>query len=518
MRIRTTGLLLISILLITPLLTANAANGHAVDAQSLFKDGNAAFRMGDYSSALANYNDAMANGKNSPRLFYNMGLAHYRLGQYAQAESAFMESANDAGLAALSYYQLGVLAKKTGSSSEAAKWFTRSRDRAESSRLQQMSMQALNAVGIPQPEFTSKFSAGFGTDSNAFRAPDQPYTDLSQDPPVDVVPIVQSGTYVPIRFDATYIKPVSRQSQIIGSYRHRGYYYTDKALANADESDHRLSIGMQRDLGRRGSRDERLTFATILRSHTETNFDRDDGLDRLDDGSSIADRFNYLGIGAEFELKNTLGRYRYVLEGGLALRDYEDEPTASSYDMTTYWVGGAFKIPLARKSRLKIAYQFHVRDYAERRARDATGSASGQNPALAYQYNTLEAGIRQRFSDIFVAELIYYYTIRDDKFVGYNDYTKHKIRLKMTFDVSDKFVASIRIDSRDQQYPNAFAFNELGQPRKEYQEFQVSARALYRLTDRLSLRADVKQETIESSDPRGAYDRTRTDIGIHWEF
>ena len=100
MRIRTSGLLLISILLIAPSQAANAAAGDAVDAQSMFKSGNAAFRSGDYSSALANYNDAMANGKNSPRLFYNMGLTHYRLGQYSLARSAFMESANDAGLAA----------------------------------------------------------------------------------------------------------------------------------------------------------------------------------------------------------------------------------------------------------------------------------------------------------------------------------------------------------------------------------------------------------------------------------
>jgi len=518
MRLRTGGLLLIDIMLIAPSQAAYAANGDAVNAQSLFENGNAAYRTGDYSSALANYNDAMVNGKTSPRLFYNMGLTHYRLGQFSQAESAFMESVNDAGLAALSYYQLGVLARKSGDFNGAAVWFTRSRNRAESSKLREMSMKALETVEVPRSAFVSNFSAGYGNDSNAFRTPHEPYIDLSQVPPVPVVPVVQSGTYVPIRFNASYINPVSRRSQFVGSYLHRGYYYTDAALENADIIDHRVSIGMARDLGSGRSSAEQFTFATVLRSHSETNFDRDDGLDRFDDGESISQRYDYLSIGAEFELKNRIGTYRYELDGGLTIRDYEDVPTASSYDMTTYWFGGVLKIPLTRKARLKFGYQYHARDYDERHARDENGNGSSQNPTLSYRYSTLEAGIRQRFNDVFVTELSYFYTVRDDEFEGYNDYTKQKIRLKMIFDFSDKFAASIRIDTRDQQYDNAFAFDQPGQPQKEYQEFQISASALYQLTERLSFRADVKQEAIESSDPRGEYDRSRTSIGINWEF
>jgi len=518
MRIRTSTVLLISILLIAPSQAANAANSDAVTAQSSFENGNAAFRIGDYSSALANYNDALVNGKDSPRLFYNIGLTHYRLGQYSQARSAFMDSANDNGLAALSYYQLGVLAKEAGDSSSAAIWFTRSRNRAESSKLRELSTQALETVAVPQSMFLSDFSAGYGNDSNAFRAPHEPYIDLSQDPPIPVVPIVYSGTYVPIRFNAAYINPVSNRSQFVGSYRHRGNYYNDAALENADQTDHRITIGMTRDLGRDKSSAEQFSFATVLRSHNETNFDRDDGLDRFDDGSSIAERFNYLSIGAEFELKNRIGRTRYELDGGITVRDYEDVSTASPYDLTAYWVGGAFKFPLTRKTRLEIGYQYRARDYDERHARDEDGNGSNQNPTLSYRYNTFVAGIRQRFSDVFAAELSYYYTIRDDEFESYNDYTKHKIRLNMNFDFSDKFAVSIRIDTHDLQYPNAFAFDQPGLPQKEYQEIQVTARALYRLTGRLSLLADVKQEAIESSDPRGEYDRTRTSIGINWAF
>ena len=108
--------------------------------------------------------------------------------------------------------------------------------------------------------------------------------------------------------------------------------------------------------------------------------------------------------------------------------------------------------------------------------------------------------------------------LRSDEFVGYNDYTKSKIRLKSTFDLTDRLHASIRVTYRDQQYSNAFAFDVPGQPSKEYQEIEVMAAAEYQFTDHFSLRADVGQEVVESSDPRGEYDRTRAAIGVKWGF
>ena len=126
--------------------------------------------------------------------------------------------------------------------------------------------------------------------------------------------------------------------------------------------------------------------------------------------------------------------------------------------------------------------------------------------------------MRSEFSERFVTELSYYYTLRSDEFVGYNDYTKSKFRLKTTFDLTDRLHASIKFTYRDQQYSNAFAFDVPGQPGKEYQEIEVVARAEYRFTNHFSLRAVVGQEVVESSDPRGEYDRTRAAIGVKWEF
>lgn len=510
-------------LLVVAFLASNLAVADSATAQQFFDNGNAAFRQGNYEAALANYSDALANGKDTSRLFYNMGLAHYHLGQYSQAEQAMHEARKDDEVAALSYYLLGVLAENDGNSREAADWFTRARYKAKSERLRRMSEKALTVVRRPPPEpaqpaFESEFSIGYGYDSNSFRSPDTPYIDLSEDIPALVVPVSQSSGYVPIRIKADYSNPVSGPTTLVASYRFSGDFHTDTVLQTANETNHRVTIGGKRKIGSSGSRSRRIALAAVFGLHTETNFDRDDGLDRFDDGESIADRFNYRNFGVEADLKNRIGRARIGLNGGWEMRDYDDVPTASSYDMTVYWVGGDVEFPVSDSSRLKFGYQFYARDYDERRSKDITGDATNDNPTINYQYSVFEAGVRSEFSERFVTELSYYYTLRSDEFVGYNDYTKSKFRLKTTFDLTDRLHASIKFTYRDQQYSNAFAFDVPGQPGKEYQEIEVVARAEYRFTNHFSLRAVVGQEVVESSDPRGEYDRTRAAIGVKWEF
>ena len=515
MGIRTPGRLLPVILLV---LAATPAMGDMQAADAAFDIGNAAFRSGDYGRALDKYNEAMSEGKNSPRLFYNMGLAHYRLAQYPQARSAFMESKDDQGLAALSYYQLGVLANKAGNMSEAESWFRKSRKTADSSRLRDMSTEALVTIGARPSELQVMVSAGFGHDNNAFRAPSDPYVDLSQDPSVLVVPVEQSGAYVPVRIGAAFSNPLSTRSKLVLSYQHRGDYYTDSELDNANVMDHRLFLAMKRYLDGGRSETRRFGGEVFFRSHAETNFDRDDGLDRFDDGASIADRFDFNAVGAEFSLKNRFGANRYEIQAGFSQRDYEDVPTASPYDLDSLWFEGALKMPLGSNSRIKVAYGYHDRSFDERRARDATGDASIDNPTLEYRYQVIELGIRHRFNDSIVTELTYSYTQRDDDFVGYNDYTRDKIELDTRFDITDKIAASFKFDYRDQQYPNAFAFDDPTQPQKEYQDLEMSVGAVYRFTEQLSLRAEIRQDDVDSSDPRGEYDRLRTRLGVYWRF
>lgn len=518
MGFRSSGLAIASLILGITLLAPSPAVADTEAAQAAFEKANTAFRNDDYAGALAGYNDALNLGKDSARLFYNMGLAHYHLGQYSQARWAYTEAAKDRRVAALAYYQLGVLANREGDKASAENWFKRSRAEADSPRLRRLSVQALETIGAPPPRFESRISIGFGHDSNAFRTPANAYVDESVDPPVLVVPVERSGSYVPLRIGASYVNPVSDRSAFVASYRHRGDYYMDSAVSNADETDHRVRLGVDHALGGGTSSSQQFSYRAELRTHGETNFDRDDGLERFDDGLSIADRYDYVGAGLEAELKNRIGQIRYEIDGGFAMRDYDDTPTASSYDLSNAWLHGALKIPLARTTRLEIGYEFYLRSFDERRAKDEDGDSSASNPTLEYRYGTLELGLRHRWSERVVTELVYSLTDRKDQYVGYNDYSRDRINFEATVELSDRLAAEIEIDYRDQQYDNAFAFDNPTQPAKEYQDLQVEASVLYRLTDQLALRFDLRQDDIASSDPRGEYDRLRAGLSVYWDF
>ena len=505
-------------ILIGVILIVNVAVAESTPGQKFFENGNAAFRQGEFDTALANYNDALVNGKDSPRVFYNMGLTHSRLRQYEQAKWAFGESSKDPKLAALSYYHLGAVAEKSGNIDEAIVWLTRARDSAESDKLRRQSVKALAIMGVTQPKFESAMSVGFGFDSNAFRSPDEAYIDYSATIPTPVDPVPQSGAYIPVRVTGDYWRPLSERTALTTSYSFRGEYHTDSDLRNADFDDHRLTIGGERKVGSSGSENRRIALEAFYRVHGETYFDRDDGLDRFDDGQSIADRYDYHSVGAEADLKTKLGSSRYEFRAGWEQRDYQTVPTASSYDLTNYWFDGGIKIPLSDTSRIELGYEYYVRDFDERRSRDSTGDASLLNSTLEYHYQEFRAGLRHRFSKRLITELVYYHTIRSDEFAGYNDYTKNRIRLSATFDSLNRFQTSVRLDYRDQNYPNAFAFDNPSQPQKEYQDLEAILVVDYELTDRLSIRANIKQEFVESSDPRGEYDRLRGAIGIFWQY
>ena len=327
-----------------------------------------------------------------------------------------------------------------------------------------------------------------------------------------------SGAYVPIRIKGDYWRPLSTRTAFKTSYSFRGEYHTDTELQNADFHDHRVSIGGERKVGNSGSKNRRLALEAFFRARGETNFDRDDGLERFDDGQSIADRYDYRSIGAEADLRNYIRTSRLEIIGGWEQRDYDDVPTASSLDMTNFWVGGGIRLPLSANSRLKFEYKYYVRDFDERRSRNLSGDASLSNPALKYQYHGVEASFKHRFSKGFVAELEYFYTLRNDQIVGYNDYQKNIIRLATTFEITRRFHTRIRVEYRDLDYPNAFAFDNPTQAPKEYQKLDASLIVNYQFTDQLSIRVDIRNEVAESSDPRGEYDRLRGAISMYWEY
>lgn len=520
------------IILILFAVAAAPAYADPLAAQTFFDAGIEAYSQGNYGQALASYADALANGKDTSRLYYNMGLAHYKLDQFVQAEQAFNESIKDPELRALSYYNLGLVAKGRGDRSSAIDYFERARQAARSDALRNNAERALGILGLAryaaqsdrrplsarQTEFVWDFSARVGYDDNAFRSPAKPYVDLSQALAPVVTPVEQSGMFIPLRIGANYINPFAGKSSFVWSYDYRGDLYVDSNLKNANISNHRFAIGGERMLGDSGSANRRLAASLVAKRHIQTNFDRDDGLDRFDTGQDISDRFNYTSVGAEADVRNRIGNHRFTLGAGYEQRNYDSVPTASDYDLDMYWVNGDIRFAVSTDSQLKFGFEYSVRDYDQRRAHDAMGLATSANPTLEYDYQVYEASFRHRFSDRFIAQVTYYRTERTDQFVGYNDYDQDKFRLTTRFNLSNRLITNVRITYRDQTYPNAFAFDNPTQAQKNYDEIEVYATTEYQLRDHLSIYGEVKYQDVGSSDPRGEYERLRAAIGISWDY
>jgi hypothetical protein len=180
-------------------------------------------------------------------------------------------------------------------------------------------------------------------------------------------------------------------------------------------------------------------------------------------------------------------------------------------------LGGYLNYRFTPRARTELGYTYYVRDYDERRARNELGDALLANSPLKYTYHKIEVSQLQRFSSALLMEFSYAYIKRDDDFVGYNDYDQHQIKAAGSYRFSPQLRGLLRVSWRDMDYPNAFAFNEPTARQKQYDEFEVFMAAEYSLTERLSLWARIRYQDVGSTDPRGAYDRTRASLGISWE-
>ena len=509
---------------------AGPVNADELAAQEWFDSGNEAYSRGDYKQALSSYDYALANGKDTSRLYFNMGLAHYNLDQYDQAEQAFNESATDPELRALSYYTLGLVAKGRGDRPEAIRYFERSRQVASTDALRNNARKALAVLGVEQYRddsdrssasdrqdgFELDFSARVGYDDNLFRAPKLPYIDLSDPLMPLVTPQAQSGMYVPLRIGASSARPIGRKSSFVWSYDYLGDLYVDSAFSDANISRHRFAFGGERMVGDSGSANRRVAFSVVLKRHDETNLDHDDDLDRFDDPGNVSARFNYTSGGAETDLQARIGKHRLSIGVGGEVRRYGDVLVGSVYDLIMYWGKGDIRFAVSEESRLKLGFEYFIRDFDRRSSRDLMGISDPGNPTLEYEYQAFEASFRHRFSERFLAQVAYYHTKRTDLFVGYNDYAQDKIRLTTRFDFTDRWRTNLRFTWREQDYPNAFAFNDPTQPLKSYDDFEIYATTEYEIRDRFSIYAQVRIDDVKSTDPRGAYQRTRAAIGFAW--
>jgi tetratricopeptide (TPR) repeat protein len=520
-----------------------AAPAAAQDAAALFAEGNSLVRSGVYRTALLRYREAAAAGLDSPLLHYNLGVVYYKLGEFDPAVNEFARAAADPDLASLATYNRGLAQRASGDSTGAEQSFATVADTADERELRRLAEGAMatgSAGATPAPraqplgdlsesrgigELRLTAGARFGQDDNVYRTPAEPYVDLSDPAQPVVTPVVQSGTYMPAELHAAYVMSnEAGDTDFLFAYDMGGAFYGEE-IANATEVDQRFSMGADILLGERDRRRRQVSTAFFVRSHSETNFDPDDGIEReitvVDiDGvvttEDVGERFSHDAAGVQGAFEHRLGRWRWGFDMNFERREYEPTVLVANYDHDYLFTAVDIDYDFSSVMTLRGGVRFYQRLYDTRPARDLTGALLTTNPAQEYVYTGVQLGMSRQMGRVATIDADYLFLDRTDEYLGYYDYTQHVLRLRATFRPSPRFDWSVGAVGRTYDYPNAFAFNVAAGGPRELDEVGAEVHGNFHLKHGLTLSASLDTFDATSTDARAAYMRTRASLGIEW--
>jgi tetratricopeptide (TPR) repeat protein len=505
-------------------------------AYDSFQDGNRLFRDELYWAALLRYGEASDAGMDSPILHFNTGVAHYRAQQHNRARVSLLKSAGTPELRVISHYNLGLNAYAAGNVDEALDWFRRAADQEENRKIRKMAIIAIFRLEAEQQTtdpvlvreeirrekerpiagFELRAHVGIGSDDNIFRAPSGPYIDFA-DPALPIVtPEVISGTFVPVDFNAKYAVNSIKWENFFGAYRLSGRFYDGDTENNADEYIHELRFGSEYDR-REDDRRRRVYSAFTIAQHDEVYTDPDTGNPRTSGGQEIDDRMNYKRYGPELSVIQGFGKFSFGLRMKGQLWDYEDTELVPEYDHEFFVFGGNVQYKFAASSLLRLTVEKSSRRFSSRPSYDLNGNQLVTNPALRYDY--LEFGLlaRQRITDDIWFGFGYELMDREDRYVGYNNFTRDAYGFEFHWSPGRRFDLETNAYYRVYDYPNAFAFNNPVAGPKTLESVDGEFLATWRMTKRLKLVAEVVYRETASTDTRIEYDRTRYSLGVVWE-
>jgi len=523
--------------LLMAVLCLSAPATAVADAYGAFQDGNRLFRDDLYWAALLRYREATEAGLDTPMLHFNSGVAHYKAQQHIRARVSLLKAAETPQLRVISHFNLGLNAYAAGDRDEALDWFRRARDQQENEKIAELATIAISRLQVERREtnpvlvreerrrekekspvgFEINARVGAGSDDNIFRAPNQPYIDFADPTTPIVVPVIYSGTFVPVDFRARYAVNSLKWENFFGAYRLSGRFYDGDQENNADEYVHELRFGSEFDR-REGDRRSRVYSAFTIAQHDEQYVDPDTGNPRTQGGQEITDRMNYKRYGPELSVLQGFGKFSFGLRMKGQLWDYAETELVPEYDHEFFLFGGTAQYKFASWSLLRLTVEKSSRRYSDRPSFDLNGNQLITNPALRYDY--LEYGVlaRQRITDDIWFGFGYALMDREDRYVGYNDFTRDTYGFEFHWSPGRRFELELNANYRVYDYPNAFAFHNPVAGLKTLETANGELLATWRLTTHFTLLAEIDYRESTSTDFRIAYDRTRYSLSLTWDL
>jgi len=513
------------------------ATAAAMTADDYFEDGNRLFRDDLYWAALLRYRQAGEAGLDTPLLHFNTGVANYRAQQNIPAREALLLALDSPTLRIGAQYNLGLNAYALGELDEALRWFRLARDQNLNPQLANYARIAIARIERQQivtnpvvvrtatrrsaAEFTHldfRARIGFGTDSNAFRSPDQSYIDFD-DPALPVItPEVKSGAFMPVSLSAKYRVNAYTHEGFFGAYRLAGRYYQDKELENANEYIHELSFGSEyRRRDEEANREREVFSAFTVARHDEIYYDPDDGGARAVNGVDISDRMNYVRYGPELMFRQS---HEHLSVGFVAkgqLWNYDTVEPVPEYDHEYFLFGVNVQYQFSRASLLRLTIDKFSRRFGDRPSFELDGTQIAGAPTVRYDYIDVSLLARQRVFRSLWFGVEYQRRNREDRYLGYNDYTRDSYGGQINWHATERFNIVASGYYRLYDYSNAFAFNNPVVGRKTLETLNANLIATFEMTHSLYLVFEANFLERVSNDTRISYDRNQFVLGVRWE-
>jgi tetratricopeptide (TPR) repeat protein len=526
-----------SLLLLIFVTCIGSQGAAAQTAAELMAEGNSLVRSGVYRTALLRYREAAAAGLDTPLLHYNLGVVHYELGNFADAAEEFALATAEPALTALASYNRGLALRATGDSAAATAAFNAAADSADDRDLRRAAESAATprpaagpletrvsrsferevaAADEPIGELELTAAARLGQDDNVYRTPARAYVDLA-DPLLPLVtPVVQSASFMPAELHATYVLGnEAGDTEFLFRYDMDGAFY-DAEFSNANEVDQRFSMGADIVLGERERRRRTVDTEFYVSTHSETNYDPDNGVERDIDGDDISDRFSYKGSGIRGEFEQTLGRITWGFDLRFERDEYGRTEPVANFDHDYFYTGVDIDYAFSDVMTLRLGLRQYRTLFDTRPARDLNGELLDTNPAQEYGHLGVQLGVTRRLGRAVELEADYLRLERTDEFLGYYDYTQDVLRVAAAFRPTQRFDIELAAVARSYDYPRAFAFHVAAGGPRELEDVGLSLDAEFRVTRRLTLWAELESLDVTSTDARAEYLRTQTMLGVEW--
>lgn len=504
-------------------------------AEAAMQEGVRLAQAGLHRTALLRFEEVVASGFETPLLHYNIGVSHYSIGNFDRAAAAFGRATADAALAPLARYNMGLAQRGAGQHAEAARTFAAvADDRGADQSLRTLAAHAGRAVASSPPparrtssraerpktgELRVSLATGYGQDDNLYRTPAGPYVDLSRPGPRTVTPEEPlAAPYLPIDFAVSYVFPhESGDTTFVIGYDLDGRYY-ESQFANADDISQRIYVAAELALPGRAGRRRTFVPTFFVKDHFHSNFDPDDGFDRVIGEENLENRFAYDGGGVDLRFEHLIGKWTWRASGQIERRNHAHVPVVASWNQQLLQLTAGVSYALGDLTRIDFDLRQYRRDFDERRARSLDGLLDDEHPLLGYDYSGASIGIERQIVRGFLLQAQYLRLRRTDIFEGYDDYEQSTGRIAAVVRPGRRIDLSVAALTRTYEYPYSFAFNVAAGGPRETEYTGAELRLEYRINDKLAVWGHVATEDVTSTDLRAEHQRSLSGFGVRWQL